>query len=380
VSQALPEVSRRYAPSGIPIDDSVALAAGRGEVTFDAVGVGAAGRRVSDGLPVSFPRLSPNPNNANDGSGLSADDFRVTGIPPANPVVLARPGEPISATNGIVPSNGPGTEVNESVLPTNNPSPADPTTPEFITAPATASSGGGRAILVEAEFPVAQAIATDIFDGRPVSGFARSPVDALVGNRRFGEQLHPISGVVKQHNGLDFGAPFGAPIYPVMEGTVISAGPNGGYGNEVIIEHVDGSQTQYAHMQGFNVSVGDTVTPNDSLGGVGSTGNSTGPHLHFEYRVDGTAEDPLPLYADVLPPQIRGAYGADAEVRSTQRMLQAVGLYAGEIDGNLGPATREGMLKFIEESGGFDDPGLGDAIPARPAPIPFRSAPIGGIS
>jgi murein DD-endopeptidase MepM/ murein hydrolase activator NlpD len=84
------------------------------------------------------------------------------------------------------------------------------------------------------------------------------------------------------HTGLDFAQPSGADVYAAKNGTVVEAGWGGAYGNTVVIQHSDGTQTRYAHLSAIHVSVGQTVTAGQHIGDVGSTGNSTGPHLHFE--------------------------------------------------------------------------------------------------
>lgn len=98
----------------------------------------------------------------------------------------------------------------------------------------------------------------------------------------------------RMHQGLDIGAPTGRPITAAMSGKVIVAGYSGGYGNLVVIDHGGGLSTAYAHQSRIAVGVGDPVTQGGLVGHVGSTGHSTGPHLHFEVRVNGVARDPLP--------------------------------------------------------------------------------------
>ncbi|MEA2825642.1 MAG: hypothetical protein QOG43_81 [Actinomycetota bacterium] len=95
------------------------------------------------------------------------------------------------------------------------------------------------------------------------------------------------------HSGIDIGAGYGADIRAAEGGTVIMADYNGGYGNCVVIDHGGGFSTLYGHMSNIEVSDGQTVGQGDLLGEVGSTGNSTGPHLHFETRVDGEAQNPM---------------------------------------------------------------------------------------
>jgi murein DD-endopeptidase MepM/ murein hydrolase activator NlpD len=95
------------------------------------------------------------------------------------------------------------------------------------------------------------------------------------------------------HSGIDIGAGYGESIHAAKGGTVIMAGYNGGYGNCVIIGHGGGFSTLYAHMSSMDVSEGQSVDGGDYLGDVGSTGNSTGAHLHFETRIDGEAQNPM---------------------------------------------------------------------------------------
>ena len=97
------------------------------------------------------------------------------------------------------------------------------------------------------------------------------------------------------HTGTDFAAPIGTPIRSVMKGVVLSAEFAGPYGRQVRIRHEDGTETWYNHMSKFSVSPGETVYAGDQVGAVGVTGNTTGPHLHFEVRPNGGAPiDPLP--------------------------------------------------------------------------------------
>ena len=98
----------------------------------------------------------------------------------------------------------------------------------------------------------------------------------------------------RMHQGLDIAAPTGRPITAAKSGTVIVAGWSGGYGQLVVIDHGGGLATAYAHQSRIAVRTGDPVTPGGLVGFVGSTGHSTGPHLHFEVRVNGAARDPLP--------------------------------------------------------------------------------------
>lgn len=118
---------------------------------------------------------------------------------------------------------------------------------------------------------------------RPVPGAITSP---------FGMRMHPILGYSRMHTGVDMSAPLGQEIKAGGSGRVILAGPYGGYGNAVIIDHGGGMTTLYAHQSQLNVSYGQQVAAADIIGYVGSTGLSTGPHLHFEVRLSGRVVDP----------------------------------------------------------------------------------------
>ncbi len=109
----------------------------------------------------------------------------------------------------------------------------------------------------------------------------------------YGMRLHPVLGYYKLHTGVDIGAPEGASIVAADSGTVISAGWQGGYGNCVIIDHGSGMSTLYAHQSEILVSEGQSVRQGETIGLVGSTGYSTGAHLHFEVRVNGDPVDPM---------------------------------------------------------------------------------------
>lgn len=119
----------------------------------------------------------------------------------------------------------------------------------------------------------------------------RAPVGAPVSSG-FGTRVHPILGEVRMHTGLDYAAGGGVPIKAAGGGIVIWAGPRGGYGNAVIIDHRNGLATLYAHQSRVNAKVGQKVSTGQIVGFVGQTGMSTGPHLHFEVRELGAPVDP----------------------------------------------------------------------------------------
>lgn len=115
---------------------------------------------------------------------------------------------------------------------------------------------------------------------------------------RQGPRVHPITGEYKNHGGTDIAASYGSAIYAADSGRVVSSsdGWNGGWGNYVMIDHGNGMQTLYAHMSSRAVSVGQRVSRGQTIGYVGSTGMSTGPHLHFEMYINGSRIDPQTKY------------------------------------------------------------------------------------
>ncbi len=108
----------------------------------------------------------------------------------------------------------------------------------------------------------------------------------------FGMRMHPILGYSRMHSGVDMSAPYGQEIKSGAAGRVIFAGVRGGYGNTIIIDHGGGMTTLYAHQSSFNVSYNDQVGAGDIIGYIGTSGLSTGPHLHFEVRINGTPVNP----------------------------------------------------------------------------------------
>ena len=111
----------------------------------------------------------------------------------------------------------------------------------------------------------------------------------------YGVRRDPFTGAAAMHSGLDFRGPIGAPIYAAAKGKVSYVGQRSGYGNVVEISHGNGLVTRYAHMSRFASRVGQEVAPGDVIGAIGSTGRSTGPHLHFEVRINGRAVNPRPF-------------------------------------------------------------------------------------
>jgi murein DD-endopeptidase MepM/ murein hydrolase activator NlpD len=134
-------------------------------------------------------------------------------------------------------------------------------------------------------------------EGPVATQTARSFVDAVIeGPGRvsspFGERVDPFTGAHRHHRGVDVAAPEGTPITSLEGGEVVFAGERGGYGLTVEVRGVDGHVTRYAHARALHVSVGDRVASGDVIAEVGSTGRSTGPHVHVEVLKRGVAVDP----------------------------------------------------------------------------------------
>lgn len=130
----------------------------------------------------------------------------------------------------------------------------------------------------------------------------------------FGYRADPFTGGADFHPGLDFKGPLGAPIYAAARGTVSFVGQRSGYGNVVEIDHGNGLITRYAHMSGFRTVVGKPVMPGQLIGLIGSTGRSTGPHLHFEVRLGDRPVNPRP-FLEAVPNVFQKAGGDAAQPR-----------------------------------------------------------------
>ena len=118
---------------------------------------------------------------------------------------------------------------------------------------------------------------------RPTLGYRTSP---------FGMRVDPFTGLPQLHAGIDFSASIGVRVMATADGTVIHAGTRGAYGETIEIEHIKGLTTRYAHLSRIDVKVGQKVTRGETIGAVGNTGRSTGPHLHYEIRLNGVPQDP----------------------------------------------------------------------------------------
>lgn len=123
-------------------------------------------------------------------------------------------------------------------------------------------------------------------------GLIRTPVEGARQSSGFGMRFHPVLGYSRMHQGVDFAAPTGTPILASAAGTVVMAGWGGGYGNVVVLDHGKGMRTRYAHMSKVGVKAGQRVGQGQMIGRVGSTGLSTGPHLHYEVWQNGKPVNP----------------------------------------------------------------------------------------
>ncbi|HBM07788.1 peptidase M23 [Pseudomonas sp. Choline-3u-10] len=143
-------------------------------------------------------------------------------------------------------------------------------------------------------------------DGQSMrKAFIRTPVDfARISSRFSNGRKHPILNKIRAHKGVDYAAARGTPIKSAGDGKVLLAGRKGGYGNTVVIQHGNRYRTLYAHMQGFAKGVrnGSSVKQGQIIGYIGTTGLSTGPHLHYEFQVDGVHVDPLGLKLPMADP------------------------------------------------------------------------------
>ena len=177
---------------------------------------------------------------------------------------------------------------------------------------------------------------TDYFDpsGESARKFLmKTPINGARLSSRFGLRRHPISGYSRMHKGTDFAAPTGTPVYAAGNGTVERASRYGGYGKYVRIQHANGYETAYAHLSryGPGVTKGKRVNQGDIIGYVGSTGASTGPHLHYEVLVDGKQVDAMSLK---LPTgrQLDGAMlNAFEEERARIDALRGIGPVAVQV-------------------------------------------------
>ena len=162
--------------------------------------------------------------------------------------------------------------------------------------------------------------------------FLASPMEFSRVTSGFKMRFHPILQTMRAHLGTDYGAPTGTPVRSVGDGVVDFAGWQNGYGNVVILRHAGNQSTVYAHMSKINVSKGQTVSQGQNVGAVGATGWATGPHLHFEFRVNGVHRDPMtiarqseaiPVNAQAKPAFMQAAAGVRQQLLAAASLRQA---------------------------------------------------------
>lgn len=146
---------------------------------------------------------------------------------------------------------------------------------------------------------------------RAISVPSRMPLEGAALTSGFGMRTHPVLGGRRQHQGIDLAAPTGTPVYATADGIVSRADWYSSYGLFISVNHGASMETRYAHMSRLAVSAGDSVKKGDLIGYVGSTGRSTGSHLHYEVRVDGIAVNPIPY---MVESEAQLAYARDARL------------------------------------------------------------------
>ncbi len=146
---------------------------------------------------------------------------------------------------------------------------------------------------------------------RGISVPSRMPLEGAALTSGFGMRNHPVLGGRRQHQGIDLAAPTGTPVYATADGVVGRADLYSTYGLFISIEHGASMETRYAHLSRLAVAAGDNVKKGDLIGYVGSTGRSTGPHLHYEVRVEGLAVNPIPY---MVESEAQLAYARDARM------------------------------------------------------------------
>jgi murein DD-endopeptidase MepM/ murein hydrolase activator NlpD len=158
------------------------------------------------------------------------------------------------------------------------------------------------------------------FDGQSSRrAFLSSPLEFSRVSSGYGMRFHPVLGRNRAHLGVDYAAPTGTPVRTIADGVVSFAGWQGGYGNVIEVSHRDNKSTLFAHLSRIDVKKGTRVAQGDFIGAVGSTGMSTGPHLHFEFRDNGVHQDPLAIArkSENIPisAAVRTAFDAVAQVQ-----------------------------------------------------------------
>ncbi|KTE21461.1 hypothetical protein ATE67_07795 [Sphingopyxis sp. H050] len=180
--------------------------------------------------------------------------------------------------------------------------------------------------------------------GQQTGGMAR-PTNGRV-TSTFGMRRHPILGYKRMHSGIDFGGGYGAPIYAVTDGTVVIAGRHGGFGNYVKLSHGGGLGTGYGHMSRIAVRPGQRVARGQVIGYIGSTGLSTGPHLHYELYRNGIAVNPASV-TFVSRAQLEGKALADFRARIRQLTSVSTGTALAPVTAKPAEGPKLGSLADV---------------------------------
>jgi murein DD-endopeptidase MepM/ murein hydrolase activator NlpD len=182
-----------------------------------------------------------------------------------------------------------------------------------------------------------------------LGGGLLTPVQGTL-TSKFGPRFHPILKVTKLHAGVDWAAPTGTPIVAAGPGTIAYAGDASGYGNVVYIDHPGGTQSRYAHMNAFadGIRTGGTVAAGTLIGYVGTTGRSTGPHLHFEVHIAGAPVDPLGFSGGGAAAPSGGLTASDAVEQLTNQIIKVESGGNATARNPLSSAT--GLGQFIEST------------------------------
>jgi len=157
--------------------------------------------------------------------------------------------------------------------------------------------------------------------------FLASPMPYSRRTSGFGMREHPIFHTQRAHLGVDYAAPTGTPVISVADGVVVESGFSGGFGNMVVVQHNARQSTVYAHLSKIAVRKGQAIKQGDNLGAVGATGWATGPHLHFEFRINGRHVDPLTLAqqgsSEPISAALRPQFNQRAQYARSQLMAAA---------------------------------------------------------
>ncbi|MET4577553.1 M23 family metallopeptidase [Ottowia thiooxydans] len=170
------------------------------------------------------------------------------------------------------------------------------------------------------------------FDGQSLrKAYLLAPLEFSRMSSGFGMRTHPVLGYQREHKGVDYAAPTGTPVRTIGDGVVEFAGVQNGYGNVIYVKHRNKSTTVYAHLSRISVKTGDNVMQGENIGAVGMTGIATGPHLHFEYRINNEPQDPAILAEQrENVPVSPGSRAAFAQLAAGMKMQLAA---AGQIYG-----------------------------------------------